>query len=140
MRIRDGPAAVRGVAPSPETTGLRAGKVAEGGAPSQKTFRAAANPEPLAEGGFVSRRLITLGAALALVAALATPALAARVKVRVEGKTTTIFGALHHRCRGLIAGCLDAKNDHGLCYTSMREAMRSNGLSLMLRDDPLCRA
>ncbi len=78
---------------SAETTGLRAGKVAEGGAPSQKTFRAAANPEPLAEGGFVFRRLITLGAALALVAALATPALAERVKVRVEGKTTTIFGS-----------------------------------------------
>jgi Domain of unknown function (DUF4430) len=70
-----------------------AGKVAERGAPSQKTFRAAGNPEPLAEGGFVSRRLITLAVAVALVAALATPALAARVKVRVEGKTTTIFGA-----------------------------------------------
>jgi Domain of unknown function (DUF4430) len=67
--------------------------VAEGGAPSQKTFRAAANPEPLAEGGFVFRRLITLAAAATLVAALATPALAERVKVRVEGKTTTIFGS-----------------------------------------------
>ena len=39
------------------------------------------------------RRLITLAAAFALVAALAAPALAERVKVRVEGKTTTIFGA-----------------------------------------------
>ena len=39
------------------------------------------------------RRLITFGAAIALVAALATPALAERVKVRVEGKTTTIFGS-----------------------------------------------
>jgi Domain of unknown function (DUF4430) len=65
----------------------------EGGAPSQKTFRAAANPEPLAEGGFVFRRLITLAAAFTLVATLATPALAERVKVRVEGKTTTIFGS-----------------------------------------------
>jgi hypothetical protein len=71
-----------------------AGKVAEGGAPSQKTFRAAATPEPLAEGGFVFRRLIVLVAAVMLVAALATPALAERVKVRVEGKTTTIFGSL----------------------------------------------
>jgi hypothetical protein len=67
--------------------------VAEGGAPSQKTFRAAANPEPLAEGGFVFRRLITLAAAGTLVAVIATPALAERVKVRVEGKTTTIFGS-----------------------------------------------
>ena len=39
------------------------------------------------------RRLITLVAAAALVAALAAPALAERVKVRVEGKTTTIFGS-----------------------------------------------
>jgi Domain of unknown function (DUF4430) len=86
--------------------------VAEGGAPSQKTFRAAANPEPLAEGGFVFRRLIipkaslamplkgrgglaaaAAGTAFALVAALPAPALAERVKVRVEGKTTTIFGS-----------------------------------------------
>jgi hypothetical protein len=42
----------------------------------------------------VFRRLIILVAAVALVAALATPALAERVKVRVEGKTTTIFGSL----------------------------------------------
>jgi hypothetical protein len=68
--------------------------VAEEGAPSQKTFRAAANPEPLAEGGFVSRRLTILVAAVVLAAALAAPALAERVKVRVEGKTTTIFGSL----------------------------------------------
>lgn len=39
------------------------------------------------------RRLITLTAAALLVAVVATPALAERVKVRVEGKTTTIFGA-----------------------------------------------
>ena len=39
------------------------------------------------------RRLIILAAAVALVAAFATPALAERVKVRVEGKTTTIFGS-----------------------------------------------
>ena len=40
------------------------------------------------------RRLITLAAAVTpLVAALAAPALAERVKVRVEGKTTTIFGS-----------------------------------------------
>src|SRR5215218_2233624 len=78
---------------SAETTGLRAGKVAEGGAPSQKTFRAAANPEPLAEGGFVFRRLMVLTAVALLACALAAPALGVRVKVRVEGKTMTIFGS-----------------------------------------------
>jgi len=67
--------------------------VAEGGAPSQKTFRGAANPEPLAEGGFVFRRLIVLAGVALLACALAAPALALRVKVRVEGKTTTIFGS-----------------------------------------------
>jgi uncharacterized protein DUF4430 len=41
----------------------------------------------------VFRRLITLAAAVALVAALAAPAVAERVHVRVEGKTTTIFGS-----------------------------------------------
>jgi uncharacterized protein DUF4430 len=64
----------------------------EGGAPSQKTFRAASNPEPLAEGGFVFRRLIILAGVALLACALAAPALAVRVKVRVEGKTTTIYG------------------------------------------------
>ena len=39
------------------------------------------------------RRLIILAGVAALACALAAPALAARVKVRVEGKTTTIFGA-----------------------------------------------
>jgi hypothetical protein len=67
--------------------------VAEGGAPSQKTFRAAPNPEPLAEGGFVFRRLIIQAGVALLACVLAVPALAARVKVRVEGKTTTIYGA-----------------------------------------------
>jgi Domain of unknown function (DUF4430) len=41
----------------------------------------------------VFRRLIILAAAVTLVAVLTTPALAERVKVRVEGKTTTIFGS-----------------------------------------------
>jgi Domain of unknown function (DUF4430) len=41
----------------------------------------------------VFRRLIVLAAVAALFSALAAPALAVRVKVRVEGKTTTIFGA-----------------------------------------------
>jgi uncharacterized protein DUF4430 len=50
--------------------------------------------EPLAEGGFVQRSLFSLAAALVLAALLVPAALAARVSVRVEGRTTTIFGAL----------------------------------------------
>jgi hypothetical protein len=40
----------------------------------------------------VFRRLIILAGVAALACALAAPALAVRVKVRVEGKTTTIYG------------------------------------------------
>jgi hypothetical protein len=40
----------------------------------------------------VFRRLIMLAGVVVLACALAAPALAVRVKVRVEGKTTTIFG------------------------------------------------
>jgi hypothetical protein len=42
----------------------------------------------------VFRRLIILAVAAALFAVLVPSALAVRVKIRVEGKTTTIFGAL----------------------------------------------
>jgi hypothetical protein len=42
----------------------------------------------------VFRRLITLVVAATLCAVLVPSALAVRVKIRVEGKTTTIFGAL----------------------------------------------
>jgi hypothetical protein len=41
----------------------------------------------------VFRRLIVLGGVALLACTLAAPALALRVKVRVEGKTTTIFGS-----------------------------------------------
>src|SRR4051794_26680349 len=46
--------------------------------------------EPLAEGGFVFRRSLVLFAALAAVLVLAPVVFAARVHVRVEGKTQTI--------------------------------------------------
>ena len=39
------------------------------------------------------RRLITLAVAIAVFGVLVPSALAVRVKIRVEGKTTTIFGA-----------------------------------------------
>src|SRR6476646_8246313 len=60
-----------------------------GGASSQKTCRPPAHTEPLAEGGFVAKRL-----ALLLIVGLVVPAVAsaATVKVRVEGKTRTLFG------------------------------------------------
>src|SRR6476620_8683219 len=62
-----------------------------GGASSQKTCRPPAHTEPLAEGGFVAKRL-----ALLLIVGLVVPAVAsaATVKVRVEGKTRTLFGAI----------------------------------------------
>src|SRR5262249_46942354 len=49
---------------------------------------------PLAEGGFVFRRTLVLAGALALV--FATAATAADVKIRVEGKTHTIFAPAEH--------------------------------------------
>jgi len=45
----------------------------------------------------VRRSLFTLAASVALAALLVPVALAARVSVRVEGRTTTIFGALETR-------------------------------------------
>src|SRR5947208_2838058 len=99
---RDGP---RGQpsSPSPSPSGPPsapsvAGRGAVGGRwragePRVRRPAAAADTEPLAEGGFVLHRLVLFGLALVLSAALAPAALAARVHVRVEGKTTTIFGA-----------------------------------------------
>jgi hypothetical protein len=49
----------------------------------------ALHTEPLAEGGFVAKRLILL---LVLCLVLPAAALAATVHVRVEGKTQTLFG------------------------------------------------
>src|SRR5438552_591268 len=58
--------------------------------PESEDLPVAPDTEPLAEGGFVFRRLFVLALA-ALV--LAPAAFAATVHVRVEGKTQTIFGA-----------------------------------------------
>jgi uncharacterized protein DUF4430 len=52
----------------------------------------AASTEPLAEGGFVSRRLSVLAAVVAALV-LVPSAFAIGVHVRVEGKTRTIFGS-----------------------------------------------
>ena len=75
VRFRHGPAAVRGVARRHDATGP-AGKAAEEGAPSQKTFRAPASV-PLAEGGIV-RRLAFGSSSSLLRSQWPTPALAAR--------------------------------------------------------------
>src|SRR5215218_7519743 len=60
------------------------------GSPESEDLPVALHTEPLAEGGFVLRRLFAL-AVLALVVPGA--ALAATVTVRVEGKTRTIWGS-----------------------------------------------
>jgi hypothetical protein len=97
VQIRDGPAAVRGVARPPRRhwrTGRPvAGKAVGEGAPSQKTCRLL-HTEPLVEGGFVARRLLVLVTVLGLVLAFAAAALGATVTVRVEGKTRSIFGSV----------------------------------------------
>ena len=74
MQVRDGPAAVRGDARRENATGRQAGKAAKG---EPRVRRPAALPdlEPLAEGGFVLRRIVVLSVLLACV--LAPTALAA---------------------------------------------------------------
>jgi len=70
----------------------------------------------------VFRRLITLAVAIVLFGVLVPSALAVRVKIRVEGKTTTIFGAAEPR---LISGpnalaALDAASFAGEFYYHVR--------------------
>ena len=69
------------------------------------------------------RRLITLAVAAALFAVVAEAALAVNVRVRVEGKTTTIFGAseptLSSGASALEA--LDAASTKGEFYVHVRE-------------------
>jgi hypothetical protein len=60
-----------------------------GGAPSQKTCRSPSIPIPSRKGGIVAKRLILILVVLLVLPAVAT---AATVKVRVEGKTRTLFG------------------------------------------------
>ena len=97
MQVRDGPAAVRGVARPPKrhwrTGKPAAGKAVGEGAPSQKTCRLL-HTEPLVEGGFVARRSLALVTVLGLALTLAATALGATVTVRVEGKTQPIFGSV----------------------------------------------
>ena len=94
MQVRDGPAAVRGDALHAEATGLRAGKAAREGAPSQKTCRLAATRTPRGRRIRVSTSPSSLVAGrVGSLSSLAGSAAAASVHVRVEGKTQTIFGS-----------------------------------------------
>ena len=96
VQVRDGPAAVRGDALRYDATGFgREGS--GGGAPSQKTCLPPPTRTPRWKGGFVHRLLLALTAFLAATAILVPSALGVRVSVRVEGKTTTIYGAAEPR-------------------------------------------
>jgi hypothetical protein len=59
------------------------------GSPESEDLPVALHTEPLAEGGFVAKRLVFI---LVVLLVLPASAFAATVKVRVEGKTQTLFG------------------------------------------------
>ena len=63
------------------------------GSPESEDLRRRTQSDFLAEGGFVFRRLSLIFAAPAVALALVPVSSAARVHMRVEGKTRTIFGA-----------------------------------------------
>ena len=97
MQVRDGPAAVRGDAPEPNCHWPAGREGGEGGRPESEDLPLAGHSEPLAEGGFVRKTLFSLAALVALAALLVPSALAARVSVRVEGRTLSLFGSLETR-------------------------------------------
>src|SRR4051794_26485839 len=92
VQVRDGPAAVRGDAPAPKCHWPAGREGGEGGSPESEDLPPAAEIEPLAEGGFVSRRLSVLAAVVAAIV-LVPSAFAIPVHARVEGKTRTIYGS-----------------------------------------------
>src|ERR671936_2634617 len=78
--------------PRRNATGRRPGR-RRGREPRVRRPAARLAPEPLAEGGFVSRRLSSFLAAGVAALLLVPVASALSVHVRVEGKTRTIFGS-----------------------------------------------
>src|SRR6476646_929447 len=75
--------------PRRDATGLRAGKAAREGAPSQKTHRLADIRTPRGREDSLIRRIL----AVIVTALVVVPSAAAvRVHVRIEGKTQTLFG------------------------------------------------
>src|SRR5690349_4215781 len=75
VQVRDGPAAVRGDAPTPRRHWVATREGGGGGSPESEDLPPAATPEPLAEGGFVQR--LTIAVVAALAAALAVVSLSA---------------------------------------------------------------
>ncbi len=75
-----------------DATGIRR-EGGEGGSPESEDLSLAEHPVPLEEGGIVPRRALSALPALVVALVLAAPALGVRAHVRVEGATTTIFGA-----------------------------------------------
>src|SRR5215218_712304 len=82
--------------PSATRHWLRPGRPRRG-SPESEDLPPAANSNPSRKGGFVHRLLYALAALVALAVVLVPSALGVRVSVRVEGKTTTIFGASEPR-------------------------------------------
>src|ERR1700742_4216535 len=78
-----------GRCPSPHATERDSGRRRRG-SPESEDLPAVLHTEPLAEGGFVAKRLVVL--IVVLLFAVPAVACAATVKVRVEGKTKNLFG------------------------------------------------
>src|SRR3954468_8671198 len=93
VQVRDGPAAVRGDAPAPNCHWPSGWEGGAGGSPESEHLPLASKTEPLAEGGFVPRRLCIFVVALVAALLVVPAALALRVHVRVEGPTRTIYGS-----------------------------------------------
>src|SRR4051795_3138827 len=93
VQVRDGPAAVRGDAPAPNCHWPSGWEGGAGGSPESEHLPLASKSEPLAEGGFVPRRLCIFVVALVAALLIVPAALALRVHVRVEGPTRTIYGS-----------------------------------------------
>src|SRR5256885_903844 len=91
VQVRDGPAAVRGDAPPSKCHWREPGRRRKREPRVRRPAARPHDPRLLAEGGKVFRRSLFVALVAAFV--LVPSALAARVHVRVEGKTQTIFGA-----------------------------------------------
>ena len=108
--------------PRRNATGPRAGKAAWEGAPSQKTTACRTERNSSRKEDFVRTGWLTFLAVLACAAVAIPSALAARVHVRVEGRTTTIFGAVEPRIEAAHAlAALEAASVRGEFYYHVSE-------------------
>ena len=109
--------------PRRNATGPRAGKAAWEGAPSQKTTACRTERNSSRKEDFVRTGWLTFLAVLACAAVAIPSALAARVHVRVEGRTTTIFGAAEPRIEAVHAlAALEAASVRGEFYYHVSES------------------